>query len=60
MQMLPPVLLALPASAARRTLGVRLTRDGVTRLSALMVEGGVESVMAAVLAELDTRAAVEG
>lgn len=28
MQMFPPVLLALPASAARRTLGVRLTRDG--------------------------------
>ena len=37
-----------------------LTREGVTRLSALMVEGGVDAVMAAVLAELDTRAAVEG
>lgn len=34
-----------------------ITKDGVKRLSALMVEGGVEAVMAAVLAELDARAA---
>ena len=34
-----------------------ITKDGVQRLSALMAEGGVEAVMAAVLAELDARTA---
>lgn len=44
---------------ATRSTGTQnlLTRDGVTRLSALVVDGGVDAVMAAVLAELDARSA---
>lgn len=36
-----------------------LTRDGVARLATMMADGGAESVLAAVLAELDARTAAD-